>query len=75
MVARKACGVLQEVDPKPDEGELEGLEGGSFFSDIAGSIPGIDEAMSFAEVMRQVGIANWLDALGQLVVFLRCKIS
>jgi arsenite-transporting ATPase len=31
-----------------------GLEGLDFLNDIAGSIPGIDEAMSFGEVMKQV---------------------
>lgn len=45
----------QEVDPTPDTSELEILEEtGSFLADISSSIPGIDEAMSFAEVMKQV---------------------
>ncbi|GAB4816275.1 hypothetical protein N2152v2_003321 [Parachlorella kessleri] len=44
-----------EVDPTPDVGELGVLEeAGSFLADISSSIPGIDEAMSFAEVMKQV---------------------
>eukprot|EP00884_Botryococcus_braunii_P002248 jgi/Botrbrau1/12023/Bobra.247_2s0027.1 len=46
-----------EVDPKPDEGDLGLMEEDSpmgFMADLASSIPGIDEAMSFAEVMRQV---------------------
>ncbi|KAG7666587.1 hypothetical protein Ndes2526B_g04943 [Nannochloris sp. 'desiccata'] len=47
-----------EVDPTPDTTELEAIEGmaeaGSFITDISTSIPGIDEAMSFAEVMKQV---------------------
>jgi arsenite/tail-anchored protein-transporting ATPase len=46
------------VDPNPDTAELEAVEGfeeaGSFLADISSSIPGIDEAMSFAEVMKQV---------------------
>lgn len=48
--------VMQEVDPNPDMGDLESMDDGamSFVADLAGSIPGIDEAMSFAEVMRQV---------------------
>eukprot|EP01023_Acetabularia_acetabulum_P038037 TRINITY_DN3633_c0_g1_i1.p1 TRINITY_DN3633_c0_g1~~TRINITY_DN3633_c0_g1_i1.p1 ORF type:complete len:353 (-),score=82.88 TRINITY_DN3633_c0_g1_i1:1325-2383(-) len=49
-----------EVDPKVDTnedllgagGEAEGI--GNFVNELANSIPGIDEAMSFGEVIRQV---------------------
>jgi len=51
------------VDPNPDLSEVEGLGGmegeAGFLADISTSIPGIDEAMSFAEVMKQVGL-RWM---------------
>ena len=50
-----------EIDPKIDTTDLaaDGVEGqgsgmASLFQDLSQSIPGIDEAMSFAELMKQV---------------------
>ncbi|CAL5222456.1 g4822 [Coccomyxa viridis] len=49
-----------EVDPNPENARLTaGDDESSFLTDLAGSIPGIDEAMSFAEVMRQVKTMNY----------------
>lgn len=45
----------QEVDPKVESDEpleAEGME--SFISELTNAIPGIDEAMSFAEMLKWV---------------------
>ncbi len=51
----------QEVDPKAQRGLIgDGEESLGMLSDIATAIPGIDEAMSFAEVLKQVRSSNTL---------------
>jgi len=47
-----------EIDPTVEQDDLDMFEKNSpeasFFQDLSSAIPGIDEAMSFAEVMKQV---------------------
>ncbi|KAL2643000.1 hypothetical protein R1flu_010587 [Riccia fluitans] len=44
-----------EIDPTVETEELDQLEGmGGFVSELANAIPGIDEAMSFAEMLKLV---------------------
>lgn len=44
---------LQEVDPSVENDETIGSDGmDDFLSDLANAIPGIDEAMSFAEMLK-----------------------
>ncbi|CAA7399834.1 unnamed protein product [Spirodela intermedia] len=44
-----------EVDPKVESDELPNIEGmDSFLSELTNAIPGIDEAMSFAEMLKLV---------------------
>lgn len=43
----------QEVDPTVETDDMAGPEGmDGLFSDLANAIPGIDEAMSFAEMLK-----------------------
>lgn len=46
------CDHLQEVDPTVEQEDFgaDGMDG--FVSELANSIPGIDEAMSFAEMLK-----------------------
>lgn len=52
---------VQEIDPSPEHTDLAELDSGpNFLSDLTSSIPGIDEAMSFAEVMRQASATPFI---------------
>ena len=45
--------ILQEVDPTVENEEVGGADGmDGLFSELANAIPGIDEAMSFAEMLK-----------------------
>lgn len=46
--------LFQEIDPKIEMDDSEFLDGASqsLMSDIISSVPGIDEAMSFAELLK-----------------------
>jgi arsenite-transporting ATPase len=45
----------QEVDPTVETDDMAGTDGmDGLFSDLANAIPGIDEAMSFAEMLKLV---------------------
>lgn len=58
LISLRAKCAAQEVDPNPQTAELARLEGSAgMLSELAGAIPGIDEAMSFAEVLKQVSVA------------------
>ena len=53
------CCFSQEVDPTVETDDLAGPEGmDSLFSDLANAIPGIDEAMSFAEMLKYVSFSS-----------------
>lgn len=47
------CDLLKEVDPNVESEDVTNAEGmDSLFSELANAIPGIDEAMSFAEMLK-----------------------
>lgn len=43
---------LQEVDPSVENDDLSSDGPDNFVSELANAIPGIDEAMSFAEMLK-----------------------
>lgn len=46
------CIYLQEVDPSVENEDLSNDGADNFVSELANAIPGIDEAMSFAEMLK-----------------------
>ena len=46
------CDGVQEVDPKVENDSIDQLGDSSMISDLTNAIPGIDEAMSFAEMLK-----------------------
>ncbi|KAI7987121.1 hypothetical protein LOK49_LG13G01817 [Camellia lanceoleosa] len=65
----KACAAIlwkssqaasKEVDPSMENEEALGTDGmDGFLSNLANAIPGIDEAMSFAEMLNLTSLLNW----------------
>lgn len=43
---------MQEVDPKVENDNIDQLGDSSMISELTNAIPGIDEAMSFAEMLK-----------------------
>jgi hypothetical protein len=43
---------LQEIDPKVENDDLSGKGMEGFLSELTNAIPGVDEAMSFAEMLK-----------------------
>jgi hypothetical protein len=65
LLLRRLYWCSQEVDPTMDTDSVSSMLPGqeaSFIQDIGMSIPGIDEAMSFAEVMKYAASYS-LDAI------------
>ncbi|MCO5605226.1 hypothetical protein L7F22_059406 [Adiantum nelumboides] len=50
----RLCVDYREVDPNVESEDFENMEGGGIVSELANAIPGIDEAMSFAEMLKLV---------------------
>ncbi len=59
------------MDPSVENEDLEGSDGmDTVFLDLANAIPGIDEAMSFAEMLKYVVFSSiWLYLENQIYSF------